>query len=395
VQITCFLHTETQDGKTALDAHFARAGDHVRRFLLSFKRNHVKKVASPKALAAALASNGGLQNCVVQLLSVDDCTGELISDFIKKAADKGNEYFSRANDMEFLPPVASAKSLFGNVRDKASFKYTTFQVKVWAYSNIGSGVTFDIKLCPATYTPCSADGPDTDGRHQLEAIQQLQSISAADQELHDMSSNVNSLDESEDPVDEKNDEHFVQTEPTEGELDDSDSDDDIDDEEHAKALCRYADSGSTYIKSEDVLGEDSVTGVVVKMHSSLGEVLGPRTRGRNPRNQPAQRDEGYSKRDMITTAIQNVLLMVSGGENEYGIRDGYAVMPEYGLSKGIDLSKFKNGFPRGWARGPPRCEQYGCSFIGPYREDIRAFFERGVREPSKNMNASVMLEELT
>jgi len=69
----------------------------------SFLRNVIKRIGTPRALAAALASNGDVPKCVVQLIVIDRQVGSSISNILKKVVERGNEYFSRSNDMVFVP----------------------------------------------------------------------------------------------------------------------------------------------------------------------------------------------------------------------------------------------------------------------------------------------------
>jgi hypothetical protein len=63
VKIDMIVHTETQDGKGGCDSHGAIAKRRVRQYLLSRdETTEYKKVDTPKQLAEALASNGGIQN---------------------------------------------------------------------------------------------------------------------------------------------------------------------------------------------------------------------------------------------------------------------------------------------------------------------------------------------
>jgi hypothetical protein len=64
VKIQRIIHSETQDGKGGCDSHCAIAKRHVRQnYLLSRdETTEYKKVDTPRQLAAAIASNGGIQN---------------------------------------------------------------------------------------------------------------------------------------------------------------------------------------------------------------------------------------------------------------------------------------------------------------------------------------------
>ena len=64
VKIQQIVHSETQDGKGGCDSHCAIAKCHIHQnYLLSRdETTEYKKVDTPRQLAAAIASNGGIQN---------------------------------------------------------------------------------------------------------------------------------------------------------------------------------------------------------------------------------------------------------------------------------------------------------------------------------------------
>jgi hypothetical protein len=67
IYVSRVLHTETQDGKSTLDAHFAHAMAFTRRYMLHSKRNRTRKIVTADGLAAALSWKNGLTNSIVQL----------------------------------------------------------------------------------------------------------------------------------------------------------------------------------------------------------------------------------------------------------------------------------------------------------------------------------------
>ena len=69
-RISSFVHTETQDGRILVDAHFAVAMKHVN----SFVRNYAQNVITPKQLGRALNSNEGLGRNIAELVSNNKLT---------------------------------------------------------------------------------------------------------------------------------------------------------------------------------------------------------------------------------------------------------------------------------------------------------------------------------
>lgn len=102
VHIERFLHTETQDGKSALDAHFGRGSSQVDSFMKHSRPNRIQAIATPKGLAAALAWNGGLTNCAVMLIEVDRLRVEELRNSVKDASNLAKKYIKRTNDVLFL-----------------------------------------------------------------------------------------------------------------------------------------------------------------------------------------------------------------------------------------------------------------------------------------------------
>ena len=59
IRIVRFIHTETQDGKGLIDAHFAKGTAHLMKFMKTSQQNRIRTIATAKGLAAALAWGGG------------------------------------------------------------------------------------------------------------------------------------------------------------------------------------------------------------------------------------------------------------------------------------------------------------------------------------------------
>lgn len=63
IKITRFVHTETQDGKSLLDAHFARAARKVRVWV-----QQGLDCVTPSQLVSALIADGGMPNTMAELV---------------------------------------------------------------------------------------------------------------------------------------------------------------------------------------------------------------------------------------------------------------------------------------------------------------------------------------
>jgi hypothetical protein len=112
-QLKNIIRTETQDGKSLLDAHFAHATAAVKRWLRRKQQNKHKEAASPEDLTLALSYHEGLQNCGVQKVNLDSDVKESLVDLAKTLADVSsllNDYFSRCNEINFYTEKDSGTS---------------------------------------------------------------------------------------------------------------------------------------------------------------------------------------------------------------------------------------------------------------------------------------------
>ena len=105
IKVTGFIHTETQDGKGDIDAHFARSMAHLVSFMHTSHSNKIQRIVTAKGLAAALAWGGGLQNSFVQRVGLDRPKLANLALIIAPVVEKMKTYFSRLNDIFFLERI--------------------------------------------------------------------------------------------------------------------------------------------------------------------------------------------------------------------------------------------------------------------------------------------------
>lgn len=139
------LHTETQDGKSFLDAHFGRATVHLKRFMKSARRNRIRRILTLEGLAAALAWDGGINNSIVQRIAFDKDKLAEPSDKISGIVKVAGDYFSRVNDAWFDRPAKPS----GSILDIQAVAKLKFGIRVQAFTGIGREVGFsaDIEKC--------------------------------------------------------------------------------------------------------------------------------------------------------------------------------------------------------------------------------------------------------
>jgi hypothetical protein len=140
IRVTRFIHTETQDGKSLLDAHFARGTKQVIKYIKTCGSVETKQVAAPIELAKALAWNGGIQNSCVQHVKVNRAHMDEFNDFLEKCSDRALEFFNRSNDIFYL--VEDNQSEY-DVTDSQSWEHVSFAIRAFAFSGIGEGAEFE------------------------------------------------------------------------------------------------------------------------------------------------------------------------------------------------------------------------------------------------------------
>ena len=107
VPISRYIHTETQDGKSALDGHFGLAQFHINYFMRMTEMNKFKKIATSVSLADALSWRNGMKNSAVQLVVFDRSKVALFKQQLQPTTTKLQEYFSQANDIIYLAPSSN------------------------------------------------------------------------------------------------------------------------------------------------------------------------------------------------------------------------------------------------------------------------------------------------
>ena len=147
--ISEFIHTETQDGFTILNAHFARMMKFNQRYMTTCVENQVVKINTPSALGFALAHNGGVRNVGVQVVNTNvEHTNKIEKSFLE-VTKRLKTYFTRVNHAYFYPPERSIDDISSISNDDtiSTFIVTMiFDIGVQSYSNINRIVNFHIDM---------------------------------------------------------------------------------------------------------------------------------------------------------------------------------------------------------------------------------------------------------
>lgn len=320
------VRTETQDGKSLLDAHFAHATALIKRYLKRVRDNEQSQVTSPSELVEALSALGGLQNCGTQLVlfdgSVEKKLKELCgNDQMAKASKKLKTYFGRCNELTYFPDED---------RDDGKF----FRVHAKGYSDVGAGGDFLVDLNDGTV--------------------RLQESESADKNNDTIAVEAASNDDSDDASIESYDEGEVREAfSTDGE---SESDvldaffldtNAIDDPTTAAEEKRL----QTSLGIDNYLPNNMVTGVLVVRFMALGEILSTTKAAQ----QKPRIERGIEMTGRMDVVSRGVRLLGAEAFSTFGVCDGIdeSGVTEFLLAQNYQVpEQYKKTI--GWARRPQR-----------------------------------------
>jgi hypothetical protein len=359
-----YVHTETQDGKSLLDAHFAHSTAKVKRFLKTVRPNMINKVTSPSELAEALSSHGGLRHTGVQLVCFDQEVAKVLStikEMLDPSSEAMGEYFARANEFQYYPDS-----------DENHGKKATILVR--AYSGIGEGARFEVDLDTGTV--------DVAG--------------AFSERLYEHENGAYGMEGPEDDLDdadEEEDADLVFTEEEE-ELDDillehylvEDNNADEKDLTTAKGTLLSTNGNPIYNSA------DKWTGVkverVMRPFSIASHSIGGQQKNRQELaavSQCSKQPRTFGARAIVAMesecieSIQKIRQASDDSSDAYIESRGFHVPVEHGRNQG-------------WARRGR--DLYGKKFIGEYKSRLLEMFNAGKEDDSKKMNADQMVETL-
>ena len=370
------IHTETQEGKTLLDAHFAHATFHVIRYLKRTCRkteseNCTKNATTPSELVTALLSNGGMSNCAVQLDNIQRGTSEnpetldLLLEKIKNVSAKLQLYFTRANEIVY-DTVGDFKKFYSS-SEPIEVGSMMFTMKVFAYSNIGTGGEFFVNLKNDTVSwencPMNKENQDTAINEALSAAK----LAGANKNL----------------------ETFSVGECLENSVEESDNVDLIVD-------------GSDFI-DEDILpafspnqgysAQGMLTGIDVKIATNINVMVSSKIRKGKLKSSESECLCLSHYNDVQSQGT--VMLYNKDYQDSDRIRCGYDKrMKEYELATNFVLPQ-KYKLEIGWARRTNMGETYGEKYMSKYKPEIRQMFEQGVKQSALKMNPGMMHQRLS
>ena len=424
-----FMHTETQDGKTILDAHFARCMQFIRQFLSCWKRNKILKINTPTALGFALSFNGGLKNVAVQVVNMDNVRTMLIEKEFEGVCMELKTYFARINHAYFYPERTTQDSQDNNILN--TIKTMKFAIGVQSYSNIDRVVSFNIDMTKESVenkvrpdekllrdielevNGVSIDSHSSDQNQKNIHEQELKDVVASLLDLHHAEDQYSS-----DENNTKNDHHlddiiakantsqdivhdFIVNEPNDNDCSDDssvdslylseDSDNDLDeafyDVDQIVNKRIYAKPEGEMYQSQNFSSK-----VEIEMMLPFGNIVSFEEKSTKKRKTTLT--SSFKCMDMRSKAIriandhiQTGDLQVTSATMDNPVLLEAAVFPKESI-------KFK--LDQGWGRrnNIENSTLYGNTYIEQYKSDIEEFFDEGTVNNSRKMNAAMMREQL-
>lgn len=407
--ISEFTHSETQDGKTILDAHFASMNRHLISFMKCYKQNRITRVQTPKGLASALSFRSGVRNTMVQLVEYDCGTMDQWARQIEPTAKKAREYFSRANHI-YYERFKYDTTTVTNLEDLIKF---SFVLKLQSFTGIDDKVSFDVNIHENKFEP------DQDAQNEITTFMNGTINILEDFDINQQSSDGSSNNKDDDkPNDDfifednyrsrnsrKSRKHNDSNVVT---MSESSDDDDTSDEEYS---CHSAsdssdddqqydsEAASKHYKRMRIYGcptnviyhqSNLVTRIKIHQQQELG-FIAPLAERRKQQQQPDLKAVRISERkDIIARAVRYAKQTITSSSyflTETSLDPMYDFAEEYVPSE-------EETFKPSWARRQGHGKLYGKTYTELYMNDIKDMFERGEKESSNKMNASKMREQL-
>ena len=424
IAIVEFIHTETQDGKTILDAHFARMMKFVKRHLTDgAKVNHISRINTPMSLCMALSHNGGVRNVAIQLVRTNYVRPALIERKFDAVTAQLKHFFSRINHAYFYPRNTEDEGWKENGSVLKFIDTMSFKIGVQAFSNINRIIGFFIDMRLPNKDKVTPDdimmkelnfqlknkltsnntSEDTSMSESHTMIRHIADIE--DNELHEV---VKTLFDLRDGVEgDKSDlisKDTLDDESLSGESSYSDASDDDSSvfKDHDDELDdKYYEVESVLTRRElntpdAELYKDSqfVSNVTIEMMLPFGKISTFDRLSKKQNRNMRKKVTNFVKKDVRTEAIRITNNLIQQGDVR--ITSAMNDDPILDESSTFDHTLILLPFPQGWGRrhNNPDSTLYGETYIRKYRSTLEKFFEQGEVDTSRKMNAAMMREEL-
>lgn len=355
ILVSRFIHTETQDGKGVLDAHFARSMQVLRSWV-----REDNNCITPTQAVVGLKNNGGLPNCVVELVDHDRTALHLLTKEVEVIEKEARRLVKRANDVHFeLTSMQVSSDSESGYRACPDFSLTVFE-----YSGIGSGCTVLVSPCAGS---CALQHPSS-ATDNFAELQTCQTQGSFEEECHG--------DEIDDEVDGASDEDDRLAALVDG--GDDVNEDDIDIEEAVTDDPDTIDPDASH---------GPVTGVKI---ATQGQIRQRIRRWRRALSVPSPTLLTWNARDAVSYALRRVTKMQLIGELVLRDPRTSSIVVERQTEHTAQPARFSPG----WAIRPKKGSMYGKRYAAEFRAEIEELYLRGERNKAHKLGSGSMVETL-
>jgi hypothetical protein len=337
LKIICYIHTGIQDGKGPIDGHFATAMKHVSRFC-----NMGNDVVTPLDIVHALRANGGLNNSVADLISIN-----------------------RSKLQKFVEDNKDVIARLRKTKNHSEVRFDTDNKKItcFEYSDIGEGEEIALENSMSN----EVEGTDV----AVEEIEQQEEVEAEEFETND--------DIIEDASSDDEDERFTELEVTAtGDITGCS----IFGGSVLRSICRTKASGAEKDDMESSADEDDALKCMIckKQFAHIA----------NRRHHVCKGAIG--KRDLVHSALKYAYERID--QHDLGIIMICDKDSEKGLLGELLDAPTNLEMTAGWAHPPKHGKMYGRNYIDPFKDDIARMFNAGNDDKAVRMGPARMLEKL-
>ena len=344
IKILRFIHTETQDGKSPLDGHFARAN----KWIVDWVKEGNNALTAAQ-IVTALKSNGGIPNEIPQLDTYNNPRMMSLLGILSPMVKNLSKHIGRMNDVIFQYPDEFESSVdIGCFSERNFDAVPEFSLICFEYSGIGKGEKFEVNM--KRRMVCSSS-VETVGNHlSREEKDGTESGSCSGSESEEVAPVLNQ-----------------------------------DEEEETELLYGLRERGRDASKFS-MLG--CLSGIGVVSDSTLNKI---KRRWKKVPDSTAEAVPSMGeRRDLISHAKRCALELKHSGR--FHVEDGKADSEEW--MAGCESYVFPVSFGTGWARRPKNGQMYGKKYIERYRDEIIRMFQRGAEDSSEKCSAPIMWEHL-
>ena len=412
--IESFQHSETQDGKSLLDAHFATSNRHLVTFMKTWRDNRVTRINTAKGLSHALSFNIGLKNSIIQLIELDRAKLEELKDIFSNLTKQCGEYYSRVNCIKF--DKTSNDGWDKNNKDHMhEVQRQVFTYTVRAYSNINPEVKCNVSLIEDKFDidndanssslecmPSDPDESEIPNNNRHDPIEHNE-VEGTTDSVSDFSSfrvsKANFLQQLEvvgafSLLSIHPKAMIEQQQMDDVTYDNSDSDSDYNDEEN-EILDNDDDVLDDFFLSEDdgrtygeppmaIFAKDlMITGTKVVRWLPLGAI--------RQKKATANKQRKLSHKQMICGVADRALVYAKNNivqNNTFLHRN--EIDPITNEAADYKIEPFESG----WAKRKGHGKSYGVSYITHYEDDLKRMFQVGMKNSANKMNAGKMRDNL-